>query len=91
MDSWKLWTAQALWNVASEWKIANRGGGLYGHPALSHPCACDLVGAIVTQVLFYRNSGASPSLAAPSLRPTEAVVYCTYELFPLGGKGKLGP
>ena len=62
--------------------------GLYGHPALSCPCMCDLVGAITTQVLFDRNSGASPSLAAQSLRLTEVVVYRTHGGFPLGGRGK---
>ena len=65
-------------------------GGLYRHPALSRLHTCDLVGAIATRVSFHRNSGASPSLAAPPLRLTKVVAYHTDRLFPLGGRGKPG-
>ena len=77
-------------NVACERKIMNPGGGLYGHPAFSCSCACDLVGAIATPASFHCNSGAGLSLAAPPLRLTEVVVYRTHEVFPLGGRGRPG-
>ena len=64
--------------------------GLYGHSALSCPCAGDHVGAIATRVLFHRKSGASLSLTAPPLRLTEVVAYHTHEAFPPGGRGKPG-
>ena len=83
-----LGATQALgrWQVNGRSRILERG--LYGHPALSRPCVCNLVGAIMTRVLFDRNSGASPSLAAPSLRLTEVVVYHTHGVLPLDGRGK---